>query len=370
MSNNYVLYAWQCSHFSAKIRGYLNYKKIDYREKTISLYDIAVLIPRKTGAAAMPALKADDGTWLADTPLMIEELEKRHPQRPIYATTPRQRILEFLVENWFDDGWPAVSLQTRWAYSENWETLLHDECAKALMPGFPKLLSRRVATKVFHGSMNRLMHSAGARPDGQGEQIESWALRILDLLEHYFDQYPYLFGGHPTSADFAILGSLAAHQNRDSWPKREWMAHRPRLVSWTERLHAGEGNYGPLLSDDGIAETLQPLIDLLLAEFPSLISQTVEAIKSRVDRDGLTTGDGLPRVEREVSYPMNGRAFKRRPFTYTIWRMQRIKDAYEQLSRQEQYSVDQLLATNHCADFLKGDLGPRLNRNGLGARLA
>lgn len=370
MAKNHVLYAWRCSHFSAKIRGYLNYKQIDYQEKTISFYDLSILLPQKTGTVAMPALKTDDGIWLADTPLMIEELEKRHPERPISATTPRQQILDLLIENWFDDGWPAVSLQTRWAYPENWETLLHNESAEALLPGFPKIVSRPLATKIFHGSMNRLLHAAGARPGGQGKQIEDWALRILDMLEHHFDQYPYLFGGHPTSADFAILGSLAAHQNRDPWPKREWMAHRPKLVGWIERLHAGEGNYGPLLADDRIAETLQPLIDLMLAEFPLLISQTVEAIKSRVNRDGLVSGAKLPRVEREVSYPMNGRAFHRRPFTYTVWRMQRVQNAYQRLSPEAQQTVDEYLSKSCCADFLTRDFGPGLDRNGLGARLS
>lgn len=368
--SDYTMYAWEWSHFAAKLRGYLNYKKINYREKQLNVYELAVVLPKHTGTAAMPAIKTAEGEWLADTPLIMEELERRHPARPLHAITPRQHIIELLIENWFDDGWMAVSGQTRWAYPENWEQLLRDKSAKALLPGFPLFLSRPLATRVFKSNMVRSLPAIGPRPGGQDKQLEGWALRILDILEHHFGVSPYLFGGHPTFGDFAILASLGGHLTHDPWPKREWMASRPNLVAWTEKLHAGHGDYEPLLANDAIPETLQPLIDLMLAEFPILLSETAEAISARIERHGLKSGDALPRVEREITYPKDGRDFKRHPFTYTLWRTQRIQNVYRQMNEEAQNSVDTLIREYHSTDFLKRDFGPSLHRDGLGTRLA
>ncbi|MEM1194983.1 MAG: glutathione S-transferase family protein [Pseudomonadota bacterium] len=370
MPYDYTVYAWRWSHFAAKLRGFLNYKKIEYREKTINFYDLAVRLPRKTGATAMPAIELRNGEWLSDTPLIIEELDRRHPERICQAQTPRQRILELLIENWFDDGWMAVSGQTRWAYCENWDDGLRDESARALLPGFPLVFSRPLADRIFKANMLRGLIAIGARPHGQDKQLETWALGILDTLERHLDTYPYLFGGHPTRADFAVLGSLAGHLTRDPWPRREWMASRPRLLEWTERLHAGEGHYGSLAPDDIVPQTLQPLIDLMLAEFPILLDQTAKAIEERVADKGLKSGETLPRVEREVAYPMDGADFRRNPFTYSVWRMQRIQKVYRAFGPLERASVDAFFETTACPEFLDREYGPNLSRSGLGTKLA
>ena len=34
MKHEYRMYGWQGSHFVGKLRGYLNYKGLDYRKKT------------------------------------------------------------------------------------------------------------------------------------------------------------------------------------------------------------------------------------------------------------------------------------------------------------------------------------------------
>ena len=92
---DYVMYAWECSHFSAKLRGFLNHKRVSYEEKTCTLYDLLRTIPRNTGVRAMPVLRGRGGQWLVDTPEIIAQLERLHPERACIAATPRPRTSGF-----------------------------------------------------------------------------------------------------------------------------------------------------------------------------------------------------------------------------------------------------------------------------------
>lgn len=71
MTHRYEMYGWVSSHFSAKLRGYLNYKRVEFQEKDASLYDLLWRIPRGIGVSAMPALRDNRGKWLGDTKLII-----------------------------------------------------------------------------------------------------------------------------------------------------------------------------------------------------------------------------------------------------------------------------------------------------------
>lgn len=369
MDAQYTMYGWECSHFSGKLRGFLNHKRIPFKEKPCSLYDLQFRVPRNTGVQAMPTVEGPGGHWLVDTPEIMAALEHEFPQRPCRAVTPRQRMMELLLENWFDDSLLAVSLRTRWAHEENWETLLRDQAARDLLPGFPLFLSRRFAETIFKGSMSRALSTVGLRAGGQEQQVEEWALKVFDILEVHFAQHSYLLGEHPTAGDFALLGCLAAHVNRDPWPKREWMSQRPVLAEWSDRLHNGDGLHGDLLADDAIAPTLEPLIAMMVDEFPVLLAETAKAVEERVARERMEPGEKLPRAERDIVGQLAGREFSRKPFPYTLWRMQRAQGVYQEMEASEKSSVDTLFASHGHADLWSRNYGPRLERAGLGTRL-
>ena len=103
MKHEYKYYGWQASFFAGKIRGYLNYKGVDYVEKNINIYDMLRKIPKNTGRVAMPALETRQGEWFCDTPLIMEELEKRHPTPRVLADGPVQNFVAELFQNWVDD---------------------------------------------------------------------------------------------------------------------------------------------------------------------------------------------------------------------------------------------------------------------------
>jgi len=369
MKTQYRLYGWHISHFAGKIRGYLNYKGLDYSEKTCTVFDMKFRIPKNTGAMAMPAIETRDGEWLADTPLMMETLETRHPANSIGINTPLQRILAELFENWADDALLPVSLHTRWSYPENYKTLLREEGGKNLLPYAPRFLRNKVSDKVFLSSMSGSRTNQGITPE-QIPLLERWSLNILDLLETHFQQHNYLFGGRPTVADYGLLGTMYGHLNRDPWPKREWLDPRPNLQAWVERTHSGQAAQGDLLADDKVPTTLLPILDIIGQEYLPQMTNTATALHQFVETKSLASAAHLPRTLPDITYPMADSEYTRGSFTYSLWRMQRTQMHLRARSVEDQALVAQWFRKNQLDDLLAMDFGPELERDGLRARLA
>ncbi|ARN75190.1 glutathione S-transferase family protein [Oceanicoccus sagamiensis] len=368
MKTMYRMYGWQASHFAAKLRGYLNYKQLDYQEKNLNAYELLVKLPKKTGASAMPALETREGEWLSDTPEIITELERRHPDHPIMPATPRQLIAALIFENWVDDCWLKISMHTRWSYPENFDNFLKQETGKALLPFAPGFIRERIAEKTFAGRIRSYLPSQGIIPE-QFELLERWSLGLLDLLEQHFTQHEFLFGGKPTIADFALVGSFFPHLNRDPWPKREWVDPRPNLQAWVNRTHSGERGQGELVADDQIPETLLPLFKIIAGEFFPLLAGTVTSLRQYIETRDITLGSSLPRVMDKNTYPMADSTFTSSTFTYSLWRMQRIVGVFQQLPEPDQALVDQWFESLGLPSLMAIDFGPALERNALSTRL-
>lgn len=369
MKQDYTLYGWQASYFAGKTRGYLNYKGVDYINKEINIFDFLLTIPKNTGRKAMPAIKCKDGKWLCDTPLIMEEMEKRHPQPSIEIHTPVQRFVAELFQNWMDDVGIPIALHTRWSYPENYEKVNREEGGKNLLPFMPRLIRNKVSDKAFSDAMTEKLPNMGVMPE-QTPLLEEWTSNILNILENHFSQYDYVLGDRPTVADYALLGLMQGHLNRDPWPKREWIDPRPNLQKWVEKTHRGDAANGELLADDKIPDTLIPIVKIIFDEYLPLMYQTIDEIKLEIKNSNLKSGDELPRTTERLKFKMADSQFKRASFTYSVWRMQRLQKIVSTFSKDEQQHLNNWLKEQDQESFLNLDFGPKLKRDGLSAALS
>ena len=67
--------------------------------------------------------------------------------------------------------------------------------------------------------------------------FEAFYLDTLDLLEEHFTTTPYLFGGRPSVADFALMGPLFGHLARDPMPSTIMKQRAPRVFRWIEAMN-------------------------------------------------------------------------------------------------------------------------------------
>ncbi|WP_299079280.1 glutathione S-transferase family protein [uncultured Paraglaciecola sp.] len=368
MKHDYTFYGWQASYFAGKARGYIKYKGLDFEEKEINLFDFKK-ISKATKRAAMPAIESKQGEWLSDTPLIIEELEKRHPTPSILTTTPVQTFVAELLHNWFDDAWMTVALHSRWSYNENWEKLNRDESGKALLPFAPKFIRNRLVESFFKQRMTQHLPNQGIGPESIG-LLEKWSQTLLDILEQHFTQQGYLLGERPTVADFALFGPMFGHLNRDPWPKREWLDPRPHLQKWVEKMARGDKASGHLYPNDEIPATLLPMLKMVFDEYLPLMQATANEIKTMANEQGLESGHPLPRTTEKLGFKMLDGMFCRGSFTYSVWRMQRLQNMLNRFNQQDKATLINWLATQGQTDFLTIDYGLKLQRKGLTAALA
>ena len=336
------LYAWHASYFSGKVRCYLDYKQIPYREKTITLWNLLVPIKRHTGASVMPVVQTAEGQWLQDSSVIIDAFEARYPERPVVPSTPELKLAAYLLEAWGDEWWIPVAMHSRWSYPENYRTLFEPEIGGHLLPGWPRGLQNRAVGYVA-GILRGMLPSVGVRP-AQWAWIEAWTVDMLDLLETHFAEQAYLLGPVPTLADFGLVGTFYGHLARDPWPAREWMAARPHLSAWVARMAAPQARpvQGTLADlPDQVPPTLAPVLACILREFVPMMEAVAEQVRAL--HAHWPQGRPLPRGLEDVSVENRHGVFKRRALPFSLWMVQRVQDAVAHLPMGEQIQARQAL---------------------------
>lgn len=361
MSKPHVLHGWHLSYFSGKTRAYLRYKGIPFVERDINAYTLMWKIPRKTGATVMPVVVTPQGEWLQDTTHIADVLEQRFTQVPVTPATPRQRIAAQLLEAWADEWWIPMAMHYRWVYPENY-ALFESDSGRALLPGFPWFLQRRLAAYTA-GTLRGYLPSVGVVPK-QYALMERWTEQMLDALEQHFAAQPFLFGTRPSIADFALLGPMYGHLSRDPWPRRQLIEPRARLKDWVQRMNAPVVGAGEFLPGDAIPPTLQPLLDSVFREFYPMVMGIRDELQKALPK---LTPD-RPRIPRSlgmIEFPMGPGRFSRAAMPYTLWMMQRVLDSYRAMDLDSRRSVDAWLRERGAPEAMQLRIQPRLRRVGL-----
>lgn len=227
----YRLYGMTPSYFTRKMQAYLEYKGIPYLFRR---FGGAHPEARAAGwPGGVPVVQTPDGGYMWDTTAMMLHLEARVPQPSILPADPVQRFLCFAIEDVIDEWFYRPAVGSRWFFPQNrehgsWEIGRDVSCE---MP----LPCHQVAELVA----NYVTASCETFGVSQ-ENIQAWIDEVLlpwvRVLNAHFETTPFLFGGRPSLADFALFGADAAHFINDP-VCRGWLdEHGPAVVQHTHRL--------------------------------------------------------------------------------------------------------------------------------------
>jgi glutathione S-transferase len=316
MRDHYRLFTWGLSYFSAKIRAYMRYKAFHGAlkfEEILATQDLMMnyIVPA-TGAAVVPQVQTPKDDWLQDSSEIIDALESIHPEAPVVPSTPRQRLVSYLIELLADEWMLPWGFWERWHYSLKDVAPNHEAFnAQQWGPIFNADgtgLERREAARFVFKEMMRIDNPAeavvgpysGLVQLGVTEKTEAaWTTSIrnmLSLLETHFDTHDFVLGGRPTLGDFALMGPLYAHLYRDPVPGFMMRTEFPLVCEWIERTNGSDEsgirsykqssykfengelvgqpaatNNGELLADDQIPDSLLPFISVFFDEmWPAL----------------------------------------------------------------------------------------------------
>jgi glutathione S-transferase len=98
-----VLWHLDISHFNEKARWALDYKRIPHERRSVfpGLQEVRARVLRG-GTSTLPVIDID-GTRIGDSTRIIEELEARWPNPPLYPSDPDERRKALEMEDFFDE---------------------------------------------------------------------------------------------------------------------------------------------------------------------------------------------------------------------------------------------------------------------------
>jgi glutathione S-transferase len=330
-----TVYGSNVSYFTGKLEAYLRYKEIPYRFQGMTAEYFNRIVPEKTGAQQMPAVEFSDGRWATDTTPLIDWLEQEYPASPIMPADPLQAYACRLIEDYADEWLWRPAMHYRWSYFAG-RQLLGINLVEELFSDVrgPAFLKRHM---IRRRQKSNFVDKDGVNAKTRAH-VEQGYLNSLALLESIFSSRPYIFGDHPTLADFGMYGPMFRHFSQDPTPAEIMRQTAPAVFEWVGRMWNARGSRlsGGLV--EGIPEDLLPLLrEIGETHLPNLVANA-NAWRDDKERYGVA---------------IQGTQYQDLPVSrYRSWCLEQLQQRFRQLPPEVHEEARQLLQAQGCWDPL------------------
>jgi len=270
---------------------------------------------------------------LQDTTVIIDALEKRHPEHSVYPSTPKQKLVSLLLEVYTDEWLCITAMHYRWNFMEEHGDYVYEQFCTLLSPFippfFPPVIRRFFGRKLgerFKGFVPML-----GITDNNHQALEKSYEALLDDLSAHFKTHDYLLGSKPCIADFGLMGALYAHLYLDPAPAKIMKERAPLVAKWVERMNNQEAylQQGEWIADDHIPDTLIPILKRMATEqLPVLIDTDKHLAQWRIDNP---EKEEIKRFIGRHDFTVEGVKAQRIIIPYSLWMFQRPIDFYQSL---------------------------------------
>ena len=371
MADHYVLYGSYASYYTAKSRSYLRKKGVPFVERLPSDPLFRSKVRPTSGSHRIPQLLTPEGEVFQDTVVIQDHLETRFTELPAIPDSPKQRIFVHLMELLASEGLVRLAWLHRWMFEENYSFVKSD-----FGRSFKPQGSDEELLKYGNLIADRMM-SYGlpqSTPEARAELDRTYQ-ELLGLFETHLIKHPYFLGGHPSAADYAIMGAMHAHLGRDPAGLRMMQDHAPRTFRWVENMLTPEVQSPEFfdvpvayLQNDEVPATALNLLKFLATEFSQQFVLGALAFEQAMREETPESGavldsehDQPTLAVRSVHY--RGADYQHKTSLYAVWLGQRAQRAYQSLSQQQQNAVDALIIDAPLlADLLRAPVSVWLQR--------
>src|SRR3954469_22027180 len=97
-----VLWHLEISHYNEKARWALDYKRVPHARRAVRP-GLQELTARRLRAGRTVPILAMNGRTIGDSTTIIEEVEQRWPEPPLYPADPEERTRALDLEDYFDE---------------------------------------------------------------------------------------------------------------------------------------------------------------------------------------------------------------------------------------------------------------------------
>jgi glutathione S-transferase len=356
----YRFYASEFSYFSAKVRPALRYKRIPHAEILTTPDVYRNVIIARTGLGFIPIVVTADDETLQDTSEILDALEQRFPDPPLYPSPAPLRVLSYLFELYADEFLVIPALHYRWSFPES--------AAKA-RADFAATNGDVAMANKFADRISGAISFMGIGPDSI-PAIEAHTRDLLDCLSAHFARHQYILGARPSLADCSMMGPLYAHLFLDAVPSRIMRETAPLVCHWLQRMNSPDPDgFGDWAEPAALAPTLDPLLQLIGRDAVPLLLDNLRAFDSWAASRPAEVIEP-PRGVGGHSTSLRGATFNRITSPYTLWMVQRPLDAYLALSGVQRGEVDRVLAGSGCEALFAYGSPYRLEKHNFKLRFA
>jgi glutathione S-transferase len=238
-----VLWHLKVSHYNEKARWALDHKRVPHVRRAVMPGRHDRVARRLSGGSTLPVLVID-GKGIGDSTAIIAELERRHPEPPLYPVDPTERERALELEDFFDEelGAPSRLLTVHHTLPEAGLWL------GTFMPDLDgaRLMAARASFPMLRPRLNSLF----------GIDDDSVA-RAFDKVRESGDRFRstvgpsgYLVGDTFSVADLTLAALVAPLVAPEQFPYPQPQRGHPRfepvrealdesgLVEWTRDIYA------------------------------------------------------------------------------------------------------------------------------------
>ena len=362
----YILYAMTASLFSAKVRAYLRFNKINFIERGAGSQEFREEIVPKVGRWIIPVLKTPSGELLQDGTDILDYLDKNAANNgSIFPEDPSIKAIAHLFELFGSEGLLRPAMHYRWHFDKQNLTFLKTSFRDCLPPAANQT-EYEASFEFASGRMRKVTEYFGATADNL-PSIEAAYLEFLALLQVHLDAHPFLLGGRPTIADYGLFGSLNAHLGREPYPLALMQQHAPAVFQWIERMnsphtidnHVYAASKGELFKSDALPQSLTALMHYIseeyLPEISAHVAYTNQWLTQNPDVPSGTTGVSEKMSQASLGmaqFDWRGKTMSSTVMIYRFYLLQRLTQHFEQQSAQVQQQITQIFANTNLDSLL------------------
>jgi len=370
--HSYIMYGSPPSLYSGKVRSYLRKKGLSYSERLTCHPDYFAKIMPAVGRYIIPVIECADGTIVQDTSEIIDFLETRHSGPSVYPESPKQKVAALILELFGDEGMLRPAMHYRWNFDDDNDDFVSLEFGRFMVPTAPDADAKAFA-KPVKAQMSGLLPVLGVTA-ATIPAIEAGYADLLTALDAHFLTHPYLLGGRPTIADYGLYAPLYAHLSRDPAPSLLMKKTANRVWRWVERMTAPDLDKpefpdmpDALLAQDEIPETLANILKLVASDYLPEIVSLVDYINHYISENAPTEGapiitDPAKRSLGGFHTIIRGTDHRLAARHYSIWMLQRVQDAYCELSDTDQSDVETMLEAVGLTALISSKCARRIER--------
>lgn len=366
-----MLYGAPVGLYTGKIRCYLRKQGIPFIERLPSDPVFRKEMLPQIGRFINPVIKMPDGRIVQDTADIIDFLESEgYAREASTPTSPRQRIAALILDLFGGDGLVRPAMHYRWSYRKENEPFLKSEFGSSYRTGRSTAEEIDKQLNGFMGYLNAYLPKFGITPQTKAV-VEASYEEFLARLEPHFRQHPYAMGGKPTIADYGLVANLYAHLARDPYPSYQMKMKAPCVYRWTERMNACDADTPEfprypcdLANDDSLPDTLFPVFEYIASDYLPELFMTVESTNQFLSSKAESEIIGKL-AERSIgtgTFKLRGQTIDTMVAPYTLYKLQKITDAFELLPQDQQQTVKEMLHSSRLDPILKLKAARRVER--------